>query len=277
MPQKPKPWTVPEGSLWEIIGPAEDPRQLMCRCKCGKEKAVFIIALRYGRSKSCGKCGLSPKEKKTKHGRARSRIYQCWAQMKQRCSNESDQYYHNYGGRGITVCARWGGTESFPNFLADMGEPPGLGLTVDRIDGTKGYWCGKAECPECGPLGRAPNCRWATRKQQARNTRVVKPVTHNGETKPIGEWAEQYGLPYNVLQTRLANGWDFERAVSEPVHRNILDIKDVLEIKKRWNGFNAATLAREFGVGVSTVGRIVRGEIQRYEMAIQAMNDAEGS
>lgn len=90
----------------------------------------------------------------TVHGHrspSRTPTYVTWAGMIQRTSNPHHSRYSTYGGRGIQVCDRW---RSFPNFLADMGERP-EGLTLDRIDNSKGYEPG--------------NCRWATLSEQERN------------------------------------------------------------------------------------------------------------
>lgn len=65
----------------------------------------------------------------------------------------------SYGGRGIGVCARWRG--SFDAFASDVGFREEDGLSLDRIDNEGGYWCGRGECLECGPLGRRCNVRWA--------------------------------------------------------------------------------------------------------------------
>jgi hypothetical protein len=70
-----------------------------------------------------------------------------------RCNNPISKSYKDYGGRGITICDRW---LKFENFLADMGERP-KGLTLDRRNVNGDYEPG--------------NCRWATRKEQAMNTR----------------------------------------------------------------------------------------------------------
>jgi hypothetical protein len=76
--------------------------------------------------------------------------------MWQRCTNPNHKGYKNYGGRGITVCERW---DSFKNFYADMGEAP-EGRSLDRINNDGNY--------------EPSNCRWATRKEQAQNSRNTK-------------------------------------------------------------------------------------------------------
>lgn len=139
------------------------------------------------------------------HGRRtpEHRIWRVWSQMRQRCQNTNDQRYDYYGGRGIKVCERWDGLNGFVNFLADMGPRP-EGFQLDRKDNDGDY------CPE--------NCRWVSRKEQNRNTRQALKVTYNGETKAVGEWAEQLGIPKNTLKSRLFRaGWSVERAFTTPV------------------------------------------------------------
>lgn len=93
------------------------------------------------------------KKVNTTHGMRRTKIYACWSDMKKRCNNPNQKDYHNYGGKGIKVCARW---NSFAGFQKDMGDSYFNGATIDRVENSKGYYKG--------------NCRWVTRKNQSRNT-----------------------------------------------------------------------------------------------------------
>jgi hypothetical protein len=98
----------------------------------------------------------------TKHGHASRQLqdskssptYTSWSAMHSRCRLEGRDNADRYRALGVKVCERW---ESFDNFLADMGERP-KGTTLDRYPNTKGHY-------EPG------NCRWATPREQARNTR----------------------------------------------------------------------------------------------------------
>lgn len=137
---------------------------VLCKCDCGKRVEILVPNLQNGSTLSCG-CFKREKlrSEKTIHGHARrcrnSRAYGAWVRMNGRCSNRNGSDYRHYGGRGITVCRRW--RNNYLNFLADMGEPP-LGLTLERKNNNAGY--------------SPKNCKWATRLEQANNTRVTAAV-----------------------------------------------------------------------------------------------------
>lgn len=125
----------------------------VCKCDCGKTAHIFGGNLTSGRQTACG-CG---KGTAATHGHSRrgkiTPEYRAWKNMMTRCYNENYHRYPDWGGRGITVCKRW---HDFTNFLADMGERP-EGLTLERRHNDKGY--------------SKYNCTWATRSEQAKNTR----------------------------------------------------------------------------------------------------------
>ncbi len=174
----------------------------LCRCDCGEEREIRGSALKGGKSTSCGclRDELVADRSKT-HGKVGSPEYNAWRSMIKRCHVPTTSHYHNYGGRGIKVCERW--RESFEDFYADMGDRPGPGYSLDRIDNDGDY--------------EPDNCRWATAKQQLRNTRVTHFLTHGGKTMCIADWAKELGTTPVTICARLRYGWPVERVLSEPV------------------------------------------------------------
>jgi hypothetical protein len=58
--------------------------------------------------------------------------YNAWIHMIHRCENLKDKAFEHYGGRGISVCARW--RNSFDDFCDDIGPRPSKEFSLDRID-----------------------------------------------------------------------------------------------------------------------------------------------
>ena len=173
----------------------------LCRCECGNENSVRAAHLTKGLSQSCGclQRELAAKAQ-YKHGLSYHPLRQAYTQMKQRCHNPNCDEYHNYGGRGITVCKRW--RHSFANFLADMGERP-EGMTLDRIDNDGPY------SPD--------NCRWATEIQQHANMRANRYLEHDGMRLTVAQWARHLGMHPNTIRSRLRYGWSVADALTRPI------------------------------------------------------------
>lgn len=169
----------------------------LCKCDCGNYVKVGGCCLRRGTSRSCG-CLSKEKviERSIIHKMSKSLEYQIWGGMKARCLNKNNKSYQNYSGRGIKVCDRW--LNSFENFYKDMGKKP-KGKSIDRIDNSKGYY--------------KENCKWATRKEQMRNTRINKMITYKGKTLCVAEWAGKLDMEYMTLYMRLYKlNWSIKRA-----------------------------------------------------------------
>ena len=130
-----------------------------CQCECGKTNTPSRSSLVSGKSKSCGCLARERSaESQTKHGKSKDRVYKIYIGMKKRCNNKNSSNFKNYGAKGIKLCSRW--EDSFDNFFEDMGDGYRDNLTIDRIDGEKGY--------------SKDNCRWATMQVQNSNKGKTK-------------------------------------------------------------------------------------------------------
>ena len=175
-------------------------RQFVCLCECGNTITAQLTHLRTGHTVSCG-CQRESRlgnENRT-HGMTRTRTYRAWGDMKTRCTNPAANGYQHYGGRGIVVCARW--LDSFEAFLEDMGEKPaGHRISVERLNNDGNYEPG--------------NCVWATQKQQTRNKRNSRMITHDGRTQCLAAWSEETGIPKTTIWNRLNVGWSVQEALT---------------------------------------------------------------
>lgn len=229
-------------------------RRFECRCDCGKTWRVVGQSLQRGQTD----CGCQ-RDYGVTHGHARkgrnTPTYRTWASMIQRCNNANNRASAHYGSRGITVCDRW---LVFENFLADMGERPGPGMSIERKDVNGGY--------------EPSNCMWANASQQAKNKQ--KTLRVGGKT--ITEAAKSLGLSHSAIVTRMKRGWDARKAMTTPTwHKSLsgfvragedhpmakLTQAKVNDIRSRIEaGHKLASIAREFDVSVSMISRIKVGK-----------------
>lgn len=126
----------------------------LCKCSCGNEKIVRAADLKRGKTQSCGclqKERLAENRPKdyhkinVRHGETHTRLYNIYANMKQRCYNPNTPCYRWYGGKGITICDEWlNSYECFRDWATSNGYDESL--SIDRIDPNKNY--------------EPSNCRW---------------------------------------------------------------------------------------------------------------------
>ena len=106
------------------------------------------------------------------------KLYWCWKAIKQRCLNPQCRVYHNYGGRGITVCDEWLDFEPFLAWALSAGWKDGL--EIDRINNDGNY------SPD--------NCRFVTRMVNDNNKRTNTFISVDGETRTLSQWSRVAGI-----------------------------------------------------------------------------------
>lgn len=134
-----------------------------CQCDCGNIVCVTTSSLNSGKTTSCG-CYAREIRKQihTKHNYYGTRLYKIYIGMKQRCLNQKNSRFKDYGGRGIKICNEWldkeNGVLNFCDWAINNGYREHL--TLDRIKNDGDY--------------EPNNCKWSTYKEQANNRRKKK-------------------------------------------------------------------------------------------------------
>lgn len=181
-----------------------------CTCDCGNAVTVMVSSLRKKKrpTVSCGCYNRQrSKEVSTVHGLHEHPLRRVYESMKSRCYNPNHKSYHNYGGRGITVCKEW--RVAFKPFY-DWAIAAGWekGLQLDREDNEGNY------CPE--------NCRFISSLDNNLNKRDIVMIRAWGETKSLTDWErdKRARVKMRAIRERLEKGWSPEDAIAFPPRSN---------------------------------------------------------
>lgn len=219
-----------------------------CQCDCGNIVTVTARNLKNGNVKSCGclKSELSAqrnKLQKRKYNYTIKRLFDIYKGMLNRCYNENSEKYISYGGRGIKVCDEWvKNYETFEEWALSHGYADHL--TLDRIDVNGNY--------------EPSNCRWATAKEQANNTRFNHYLEYNGESHTISEWSDITGISQRNIQNRLKLGWPIGDILTKPISKTarknnvLIECDGVTHCASEWSritGVKVTTLLQRLKLG----------------------------
>lgn len=152
-----------------------------CECKCGAKKQLYYFnARKQDRFADC-KCAfnfwvsLTREKRARKEGRARAltkeislakairKLDEKFRDMKKRTEDNTRNDYKYYGGRGVRNL--WQSKQAFiddmlGSFIEHIEEFGIENTSIDRIN-RDGHYCKE-------------NCRWATRKEQYKNSRLFE-------------------------------------------------------------------------------------------------------
>ena len=136
-------------------------RKSLFKCPCGNEFESVMMAVKKGRTKSCGcKKNKLISEINKKHGYWNDILYKTWLSQKSRCLNPKATGYANWGGRGIKFSEEFLDIEIWMNYvkgLPNYEKREKENLTLDRINNDGNYEKG--------------NLRWVSRSVQNKNRR----------------------------------------------------------------------------------------------------------
>jgi len=250
MPAKGPDLTGQTFGYWTVLGEAEKldvNRRWFCRCACGTERAVQQPSLNRGGSQSCG-CqqvalgGLPLKS----HGMTKHRAYKSWISLRARCNNPNDTGYADYGGRGITVCARW--EASFEAFWEDMGPTWFPKATIERRDVNGNYEPG--------------NCCWIGKTEQPKNRRMNVFIDTPWGSLTLAEAARKIGLSPMAFGRRYNRGWRGEKLFEPPAEKGArITPRTAIYLDTPFGRLDTNEAAERLGISVESLRhRLRRGE-----------------
>jgi hypothetical protein len=134
---------------------------VLAKCPmCSTEFETQLRQIKHNNLKSCGCSKKNPLHLiTTKNLRVQQpRLYRIWKNIRTRCTNKKINNAKDYSLRGIALDPVWDNFENFFNWSIKAGYANHL--SIDRIDVNGNY--------------TPSNCRWATKQEQMKNTRLLR-------------------------------------------------------------------------------------------------------
>lgn len=161
----------------------------VCQCDCGRITVVDKFRLIHGLAKTCKICSRYPNRARSMHGMKNTQFYNKYHGILDRCNNPKCDSYPLYGGRGIKchwVCFDDFKSDMYESYLEHVKEYGKHKTTIERIDSDGDY------CKE--------NCRWATPKEQARNTRNTTIVEYHELILSLADICDCFNLKREAVR-----------------------------------------------------------------------------
>ncbi|NME21232.1 hypothetical protein HF865_00600 [Lactobacillus reuteri] len=230
------------GNRWEWL----------TKCDCGTYRKV--LTFRLGEVSDCGN---HTKEKLSENGKKGTkplkdladsnpkslyrRLYVKWHDMIARCQNPKNSNYKYYGGRGISVCSEWQEYSNFKKWAIEQGYNPKIRdrkqQTIDRKNTNKNY--------------EPSNCRLTNSEVQSFNKRNNVFITIDGITKNVTEWADEFGINRNTMQSRIDKGVRGKELLQKPTRKANYHKGELITFNGARVSF--AELEQKYHLGTGTV------------------------
>ena len=187
------------------------------QCDCGNVVDRIAKFVKIGTYVSCG----CKSKEIVVNAVSNERLYSIWQGIKNRCFNIKNSNWHNYGGRGITMCEEWKNSyKAFRDWAykngwtEDVPDDHNNSLSIERKNVNSNY--------------EPSNCCFLPLREQNKNKRPYsecnKKVTKkdkikieiNGVIKSQREWQNEFSISDSMLSYRLKQGISIDKALSEP-------------------------------------------------------------
>lgn len=181
-------------------------RKILCKCRCGIEKSIFIHALISGDTISCG-CYFKKIAGKTsiKYKNNVPDIYKLYHGIKSRCYNPKFLNYNIYGGRGVVMCEEWlNDYQKFLDWCLANGWKKGLQLDKD-IKGN-------------GLIYSPDTCIFVTEIDNLKARSYVHKIIYDGVEQIASNVGKKLGISKTTVNRRIKEGWEPYKAATTPIN-----------------------------------------------------------